>query len=862
MRDDVRADALLAELEQDSPRGKLKIFLGAAPGVGKTYAMLQALPALIAQGLDVVVGVVETHGRQDTQELLAGLAVAPRRPLAHRGQTLDEMDLDGLLARRPQLAVVDELAHSNAPGSRHQKRYQDVEELLAAGIDVYSTLNVQHLESLNDVVWQLTGVRVKETLPDKVLLGADSLVLIDLPPRELLARLKEGKVYMEAQARAALQAFFSLPNLTALRELAMQAAASHVEGHMQLQWQAQGREQASLRGKLMVCLADNGAASALVRHGHRIAQRRQLPWLVLHVQTRGTPSAALADALALASQLGARVLTLASPWVGATLVDTARSQHVSQLLLGKPKPRWWRRSLLRYLLAKASQLELTLVDTQAAKPSPSPLRAPAPGRWGQLALGGGIMTLATLIALAAAPWLPASAMALLFVLGVLATALSTSVVPATLAALLGFVAFNFFFTEPYYTLAVASNSDLLTLLALLVVGMAAGRLAAKQRQQLVGLRESHRIGTALLGLSQALASAHSKDEVLGLGASAVADALALKVFCVGSEEVLQQRGLGMTDQAALQWCLAHQQVAGHFTQTLNAAAMQYQPLGEGQALALELPNALGSGAEHQLQAMLADIRAALARVELDNRLQQSEFQAETDRMRAALLSSVSHDLKTPLASIMGASTTLLDYDDRLAPADKTELQFSILQEAQRLHGYVQNLLDMTRLGQPDFILNREPVTLVALIDGAAGRLAAALSQHPLQTHLDPALPRLRVHPALIEQVLVNILDNAARYSPPGSPIEIRAMVAAPDLLVDIIDKGAGINEADRTRIFNLFYTQPVGDGGSRGTGLGLAISRAMVEAHGGKIWAFAGPSQTGTCMRLSLPLALNTEESR
>ncbi|WP_115719482.1 sensor histidine kinase [Gallaecimonas mangrovi] len=862
MRDDVRADALLAELQQESPRGKLKIFLGAAPGVGKTYAMLQAVKPLQQQGLDVLIGVVETHGRQETGQLLDNLDIMPRKSQLHRGQRLEEMDLDAILARRPQLAVVDELAHSNAPGCRHQKRYQDVEELLAAGIDVYSTLNVQHLESLNDLVWQLTGVRVKETLPDQMLLNADSLVLIDLPPLELLARLNEGKVYVPAQARVALQAFFSLANLTALRELAMQAAASHVEGHMQLQWLAQGKEVVPLRGKLMVCIGRGSQGLSLIRHGHRIALRRQLPWLVLHVDKSGKADASLAKALALASQLGAKVLTLSSPNVGAAILDTAQSQHVSQLLVGKPSKPWWRRSLVRYLMSQALSLELTLVDVKASDQPSNELAKPRPAIW-QIGLSALCMVAVTILALALKPWLPASAMPLFYVLGVLATALSTGVVPAMLAALLGFLSFNFFFTAPYYTLLVANDSDLLTLLVLLVVGLAAGRLAAKQRQQLVGLRESHRIGAALLGLSQSLASAHSSEEVLQLGAQAIADALASSAVAVDKLEVCHagpSQIFTATDRAALHWCLSHQQLAGRFTQTLNAAQVQFHPLSDSLALAIGLSEPLTSNADRQLQAMLADLRAALARVELDLRLQQSEFQAETDRMRAALLSSVSHDLKTPLASIMGASTTLLDYYDKLDEGERRELQFSILQESQRLHGYIQSLLDMTRLGQPDFQLKRQWVALEQLLTRASKRLAAALSQHPLILNLGLPTPQLYVHEALMEQVLVNVLDNAARYSPVHSPIEVRAVLAEPDLLIDVLDKGAGIKDEDRTRIFDLFYTQPVGDSGSRGTGLGLAISRAMIEAHGGKIWAFPGSNQIGTCIRIALPLALNAPE--
>ena len=858
MRDEVRADALLASLEQEH-RGKLKVFLGAAPGVGKTYAMLQAVREQAKEGVDILIGVVETHGRQETLALLDKLAIQPRKLHLHRQQRLEEMDLDGLLTRKPAIAVVDELAHSNVPGSRHAKRWQDIQELLAAGIDVYTTVNVQHLESLNDLVWQLTGVRVKETLPDQVLLEADSLVLIDLPPKELLGRLKEGKVYVPHQAKAALQSFFSLNNLTALRELAMQTAASHVEGDLQLQWQAAGKTTLPLRGKLMVCLGDEHGA-ALVRYGHRFAQRRQLPWLVVHVDSKGQRSAEQEQALALASQLGAKVLTLSSPAVADALLETAEQQQVSQLLLGKPHKAPWRRSLVQHLLRQAQGLEITLVDTEKRKPGLNwqPLH---PKDIRQSLLAVAIMGTTSAAVWGLSHWLPPASLPMLFVLGVLATALTTSLVPAILAAVLGFVGHNLLFTVPYFSLSVASHSDLLTLFVLLIVGITAGRLASRQRQQLVGLRETQQLGNALLSLSQGLATASSPVEVLRQGSQAISLALGQPVFALdrhyqywaGSTE----HKPGQTDKAAIDWCLAQKQSAGAHTATLNAAEAQYHHLSDDLVLGILLANPLASSAEHQLQALLTDIRAALARIDLNERLADSQLQAETDRMRAALLSSVSHDLKTPLATIMGAGSTLLEYGDRISSEDRSELLHSVQEEARRLHSYVQNLLDMTRIGSPDFQLKRDWVELADLVENARRRLNSSWRQHKLLVHFDQQIPRLYVHGALIEQVLVNILDNASRYSPAGTPIEFKVMLADPDLIIDIIDIGVGIAESDRDKIFNLFYTQPVGDCGSRGTGLGLAISRAMIEVHGGRIWAFSGPNGNGTCMRISLPRALN-----
>ncbi|MGL5480580.1 MAG: DUF4118 domain-containing protein, partial [Aeromonas veronii] len=500
---------------------------------------------------------------------------------------------------------------------------------------------------------------------------------------ELLGRLKEGKVYVPHQAKAALQSFFSLNNLTALRELAMQTAASHVEGDLQLQWQAAGKSTLPLRGKLMVCLGDLHG-SALVRYGHRFAQRRQLPWLVVHVDSNGRRSADVEQALALASHLGAKVLTLSSPAVANTLLETAEQQQVSQLLLGKPHKAPWRRSLVQHLLKQAQGLEITLVDTEKQKPEVG-MRVPTPKDIHHSLLAVTIMGITSAAAWGLSYWLPPAALPLIFVLGVLATALTTSLVPATLAAVLGFIAHNLLFTAPYFSLSVANHSDLLTLFVLLIVGMTAGRLASRQRQQLIGLRETQQLGNALLSLSQGLATASSPEEVLRQGAQAISLALGQPTVVIDKEfnDRLgnEKHRPGQTDKPAIDWCLAQKQSAGAHTATLNAAEAQYHHLSDDLVIGITLANPLSSSAEHQLQALLTDIRAALARIDLNERLADSQLQAETDRMRAALLSSVSHDLKTPLATIMGAGSTLLEYGDRIPAEDRDELLHSVQEEA-------------------------------------------------------------------------------------------------------------------------------------------------------------------------------------
>ncbi|CAG9000581.1 MAG: Sensor protein KdpD [Candidatus Celerinatantimonas neptuna] len=869
MRDESRADALLEELNQqeDSERGKLKIFLGAAAGVGKTYAMLQEAKQLYEQGIDLLIGVVETHGRIQTHTLTVDLPIQPCQRVNYRGQTYAELDLDGILKRHPQLVLVDEFAHTNIPGSRHEKRYQDVEELLSAGIDVYTTLNVQHLESLNDLIYQLTQVRVNEIVPDQVVLDAQTILLVDLPPQQLIERLKQGLVYVPEQAQTALQAFFSVGNLTALRELAIQSVASHVQGNMNLHWRTQGKPEVVLQERLMLCLGDKSDAKRLIRSAQRMALRRQIPWFVLHVSAVQSLSLDMEENLTFAAKLGAHIITVNDPNIGEAILSVARTQSISQLLLGQSHPKWpWQKSLLNYLLRNLGTLELTVIEEKHAD------REKISKKWRgfnrrsfgfQFLTSIGCVVGATILGLLLSPWIPASAMPLLFILAVLLSAMNTSAIAATMMALLSFVVCNFFFVQPFYTFHVTNDSDFLSLLVLLGVGLPVGRLAAHQHQQLRALRKSQHLTQMLLGLSQALSSANNLKDVARHCERVIGQSLQCGCSVI---DINQQRVaggmtvLGLTDQAALQWCLSHQQMAGHFTSTLNGATMQFHPLGKDMAIGLELSEVLPLAVDYQLQTMLTDVRATIERIILTDQLQVSRFESETNRVRAALLSSVSHDLKTPLASIIGSTSTLLDYQDRLADADRQALLNSVLQEADRLTSYIQNLLDMIRLGQPDFQLKRESFEIRDLCEQVIDRFKDVLGGREVILKLDSKVNRLYVHRALMEQVLGNLLDNAIRYSPAEQPITIQTLYSPPDVIIDVIDQGPGIASEDRNKIFDLFYTQPVGDSGSRGTGLGLAISRAMVEAHGGRIWSFPGHYGTGTYMRIALPIDTNIKE--
>ncbi|CAG9298177.1 DUF4118 domain-containing protein [Celerinatantimonas diazotrophica] len=874
MQNQNRADALLKKLEleqnQASSRGRLKIFLGAAAGVGKTYAMLHEAHQLFLQGTDVLIGIVETHGRSETQKMANLLPMQACQLIYYKGQRYNELDLDSILQRKPALILVDEFAHTNVPGSRHEKRFQDVKELLDAGIDVYTTLNVQHLGSLNDLVYQLTHVRVQEIVPDELVLNADTILLVDLPPQQLIQRLREGKIYLPVQAQAALQAFFSASNLTALRELAIQTVASHVQGEMNLYQATQGKAYVALQDKVMVCIDGQSASRQLIRIAQRVALRQQIPWIVLYVSTGEHLSEFIEETLAFATDLGARVITVIDPHIGETIVRLARQQSVSQVIIGRTKRRHFLRiSLIGYLQRHLGDIELTLSRVNSR--SEEKKRKNTLGIWqfdkvaSQLGICLFGIVLTTGVGLIISPWLPASATLLLFILTVLLCALITRPAMATLSAVLSFIACNFFFTQPMYTFKVSDNGDLLSLFVLLVVGLVVGRLAAHHQQQLRALRKSQHITQMLLNLSQTLSASNNLQDIAQHVQRIIGQALDCHVVIFDSQQqtplIEASVEIGITEQAAIHWSLKHQQLAGCFTDTLNGSRFQFHPLNKTLVIGLALTTPLSFTIQHQLNSMLSDVRAAIDRVTLTDQLQKISFEAETNRIRAAILSSVSHDLKTPLSAIIGSATTFLNYQFQLESAEQKELIQGIHQEAQRLTRYIQNLLDMIRLGENDFQLKRDVFSIETACQNVMKRLHSQIEGRSVQLTLDTKVKLLFANQQFIEQVLTNLLDNAIRYSPSDQPILIQTLYSPPDFIIDVIDQGTGLSDLERTRIFELFYTHPVGDSGNRGTGLGLAISRAMIEAHGGKIWSFPGQYGNGNYMRISLPLDQNTQES-
>lgn len=874
MSDALRADALLAEMPREG-RGRLKVFLGAAPGVGKTFAMLQAAQTQQRQGIDLRVGVVETHGRAETEAMLTGLPQQPLRHLEYRGVALAEMDLDGLLANPPKLVLVDELAHSNAPGSRHAKRWQDVQELLDAGIDVYTTVNVQHLESLNDQVRDITGVQVRETLPDWVLQEADEILLVDLPPRELLERLREGKVYVPEQARAAIDAFFSQTNLTALRELAMQTAAARVDADLNRRYRQQGQEAPSVRGRLLLGIDGDAQAERLVRHASRVAERRHLPWSVVHVDTGAERDEErlgnLQAAQQLAERLGGEVVLLRGNSVADTLLEHARERRASLILVGRSRQRLrrrWRfgRGLAERLLSLGEGLEISVLDTEVERAQVS-RSARAALQWRDYLLAPLAALLASGLALGLARLLELPNISLIFLAAVLVVAVRSSLGPALLCAGLSFLAYNLLFIEPLLSLKIARQEDVLTLVFFLLMAALTGNLATLQRRQLQSLRRTQAETTALLELSRKLTAATDRQAVLSAAMQQFAVWPDVEVSLLSRSrdgiwkvEAGVQRLLNEQEHAAADWSWQHGQPAGLGSGTLPNGRWWWWPLaGEEGPLALlgiapkdERP--LSPERRRLIAALGQPLAQALERAQLAEDLEAARLHGQTEELRSALLASVSHDLRTPLTAMRGSIDSLLALGEKIPLSDRRELLEGTRDEAERLDRYIQNLLDMTRLGHGGLKLARDWVAPADIVASAVQRLRPVLAPLQLELQVPQQLPLLYVHAALIEQALVNVLENAARFSPSQGRLQLALEADQDELRFIVADQGPGIPEAEREKVFDMFYTAARGDRGGQGTGLGLAICQGMVGAHGGRVTVGEGLDGRGACLTLHLPL--------
>ncbi len=880
-------ETLLSELKK-AKRGRLKIFLGAAPGVGKTYAMLEATQRRRKEGIDLIVGILETHGRAETELLLDGLDVLPRKQIVYRDRIFYEMDIDGILKRRPRLVIVDELAHTNVPGSRHVKRYQDVAEILDVGIDVYTTLNIQHLESLNDIIARIARIRVRETVPDSVLDSADEIELIDLPPEDLIERLHQGKVYVKDQATRAITHFFSRGNLTALRELTMRAAAERVDAEMLTYMKAHAISGPwPTRERIMVCINESPVGAKLVRGAQRSADRLRSSWIAVHVQTSNEENLKddakdrLQDTLALAERLGAEVVVLPGALEpAAELINYARSRNVSRLLIGQPRKRrfgrWFTRSVTQKLIEGAKSFEVLVIGAEDEKSTPEPSRE-QPARTfdenspREYALSIASVVGAGLIAAIGEYFIPLQSLSIVFVLPVLLSALRFGLWPSIVAGLLSFAVYRYFFTEPRYAFEITSTQDFFTLAFFLAVAMLTGRVAARSREQAEASRQSARRTAKLYDFSRRIAAAASRDDVLWAVVHHVAATLRCRslVLLPGADGGLDiAAGYPPEDHltdaaiAASDWAWRHGKPAGWKSDTLPGSEWLFMPLrtatGPVGLLGVafeETESALAPEQRRLLDAVSDQAAVAIERTNLATSIEDARVMTETEQLRSALLSSLSHDLRTPLVSIIGSATSLVTFGDTLSVSNRTELLETVLEEAERLNRFVQNLLDMTRLGYGALKPKRDWVDLNDVVGSAMERLKQALSPYHVVTDVKPDMRLLYVDPILIEQVMVNVLDNAAKYSRTGGTIDIRAFERDASAVIQVVDKGPGIPEKERELIFDMFYRVKAGDNRIAGTGLGLAICRGLMEAHGGTINALPGDYGEGTCIELTLPIA-------
>lgn len=878
-------DELLKNIKaEEGKRGRLKIFLGYVAGVGKTYAMLEAAHQRKAQGLDVVVGYIETHKRAETEELVEGLEVLPRKQVEYHNVSLPEMDVDGVIERRPQLVLVDEFAHTNAPGSRHPKRYQDVQEILAAGIDVYTTLNIQHLESLNDIVAQVTGVIVRETIPDRVIDEAAEIEVIDLPPDELLVRLKEGKIYVPDQAARAIQKFFRKGNLTALREMSLRRAAERVEDQMHAYMKTraiQGIWAASER--LLVCISPSPLSERLVRTTRRLADELNAEWIALYVETPQFASMSqekrerVATILQLAEDLGGRAYTLSSSStmdaVSQTVIDFAHKNNITKIVAGKPlRPRWQemiRGSLVDKLIHKSGDIDIYVV-TSADKPSApaeeSPLRLHSSVNrylWSLFLVG-----VATGVGALIGGRIEATNLVMVYLLAVVIAAIYLGRGPAIFASLLGVLTFDFLFVHPFYTFAVADTEYIITFIGLFLVGVVISQLTARASEQAEAARQREAETAELYDLSRDLASATDLEAILAVLQKHLEKTFSRTIAVLLPEGNLLvtrvlSKGMVLNEEelAVADWVYRHAEPAGRHTNTLPAAQLRYLPirtsmgvvgvLGVGKLSTSDID--LSTAQRRLMEAFANQGAQAIERAQLEEQNRQIALLQSAERLQNTLLNSISHDLRTPLVAITGALSALDENFTELDEATRSALIENARGESDRLNRLVGNLLNMTRIESGAIKLNLEPGDVQDLIGTALEQLGKRANKNKIKVDVQPNLPLIPMDFTLMVQVIVNLLENAIKYSPEDSLIEVIASLSGSNTRLQILDRGAGIPSDDLARVFDKFYRVQRPESVS-GTGLGLSISKGIVEAHGGQVYA-KNREGGGTILEVELPLA-------
>ncbi len=872
-------DELLKNIQSEEPsRGKLKIFLGYAAGVGKTYAMLEAAHQRKIQGIDVVVGYVETHKRAETDELVEGLDVLPRKQVEYRGVLLPEMDVDEVIKRRPKIVLVDEFAHTNAPGSLHPKRYLDVEEILDAGINVYTTLNIQHLESLNDIVAQVTGVIVRETVPDRVIDEASEIEVIDLPPDELMTRLKEGKVYIPEQASRAIDKFFRKGNLTALREMSLRRAAERVDDQMRSYMQTRAISGPWAAGeRLLVCISPSPLAEKLIRTTRRLADELNAEWYAVYVEIASKPETKPANrerigrTLQLAEELGAKSLTIAGRSIQEAVLDFAHKNNITKVVVGKPlKPRWqeiWNGSIVDQLIYASGDIDVYVISarTELSKsilPREWQLHRP----FGRYVLGLLLVAVSTSLGLLIRGNLEPANLVMLYLASTVISAIYLGRGPSLLTAVAGVLAFDFFLIPPYLTFAVSDTQYFITFIALLIVSLVVSSLTARVREQAEAAVQRERQTAALYDLSKDLTSAADLLQVANIIISQIGNAFGrdvaiflpdnqqLQIFASSPNYQPDENGL-----AVAAWAYQHDQPAGRGTDTLPAASLRCHPLKTSNGIvgvlgvhSKDQTNFLSSEQRLTLAAFANQSALAIERASLSEQAREAEILRATESLQTALLNSISHDLRTPLVSITGALSSLDEDIGTLDEATRRALIENARGEADRLNRLVGNLLNMTRIESGAIKLRLESEDIQDVIGTALEQLGSRVANRKIQVNVPVGFPLVPMDFTLIAQVLVNVLENAVKYSPADSVIEVSAELLDENIRLKIADRGAGIPSEDLTRIFDKFYRVQRPENVS-GTGLGLSISKGIVEVHHGNIYASVREGG-GTIITIELPL--------
>lgn len=884
-------ETLLKRIQQEErheQQGKLKIYLGAAPGVGKTYTMLQDAIAKRSQGLDVVVGIVESHGRQEITNLLTHLEVLPKQKIEYRGKQLTEFDLDGALKRNPGLILVDEMAHQNIPGLRHTKRWQDIKEILDRGIDVYTTLNIQHIESLNDVVSQIIHAHVKETVPDSMLDLADTIELVDLPPEDLLKRLQEGKVYFPKQAELAQEHFFRKGNLNALRELALRTTAERVNAQVLLYRQGQGIQHVwPTKEKILVCVSPGTESIKLIRTARRIATHLQAEWIAVYVDN---PQANFSEEkrnhaiqnLRLVEQLGGKTRILLGTDIVNEILRFAHEQNISRIIIGKKSKLTLKNrlfgSLLNQFIRQSGEIDIHVISEESGSAkSPSMILDKKNIPWKYYGFAMMAVAAASIINLVLYPYMHTSSLIMFYLLAVTLVALFGKIGPSAFASVLSVITYDFLFIPPFFTCSIRNLQDIFTLATMLLVALIVSNLTIHARRQTEMARFAEHQTADLHSLSRTLASTRGVDKLLDVAIPYLADIFNSEVDALLPENNLlkirtshlSEKNISTKEQGVAQWVYDMGQIAGLGTDTLPFSDALYVPLlaSQGTIGVLRIrpirPEIFFTPEQiHLLERCAAQIALAIEVDRLQETAKKSELKYETDRVRNALLQSVSHDLRTPLISAMGTASTLMEMGNELGTEKVKQLGKNMYLELEQLSRLINNLLQMSYLEAESVTLQKQPYSLHELVIRVIKTSQKKIDKRTINLHIPDSIPNIPFDPVFLEEVFINLLDNAIKFTPSTSSIDISAIVEKNNVIISIEDHGPGIVADEINKLFEKFYrgreltTE-------RGLGLGLAICRSIINAHGGEIWVENRKKGHGATFKFTLPLvsAANNEES-